>query len=98
MEHTEGKLELHYQGGRVYLECNTPQGKVRVAEMVMGWRTDSNADAKYIIKCWNEHDALLEACKNLYKMVDHDELISTSVLVSYMQNAEQAITEAEKEL
>ena len=73
-KHTKSKLELFYQDGKLYLECDAPQGKVRIAEMSMGHRTDSIQDAEHIKFCWNscdtltkQRDDLLAACEALVK-------------------------------
>lgn len=53
MNHTKGELEIFYQDGKVYLECDAHQGKVRIAEITMGHRTDSVSDAEELVRRWN---------------------------------------------
>ncbi len=71
---SEGKLELFYQDGKLYLECDAPQGKVRIAEMAMGHRKDSGQDAAELVLRWNafeeggSHKALVGACEEAQKV------------------------------
>ena len=61
-EHAKGKLVTSLKAHHVYLECITSQGNVRIAEVVMPYRTDTACDIKHLLGCWNSHDELLAAC------------------------------------
>jgi hypothetical protein len=68
-EYTEGELKMFYQDGKLYLECDAPSGIVRLAEMTMGHRNDSIADAEEIINRWNafEKDFRVDLVANAEK-------------------------------
>lgn len=92
-KHTEGKLELFYQDGKLYLECDTASGKVRLAEMSMGHRRDSGQDAAELVRRWNAHEDLLEACESLTGSLDaeHDDCDgSKSYAICYLINMGRA--------
>ena len=65
-EFTKGEMEIFFQDGKMYLECNAPSGKVRLAEMMMGHRTDSVDDAEELVRRWNSQPGLLEACEKAF--------------------------------
>ena len=66
-EFTKDEMEIFFQDGKMYLECNAPSGKVRLAEMTMGHRTDSVADAEELVRRWNSQPDLLEALEKIYE-------------------------------
>lgn len=69
-EFTKGKLEIFFQDGKLYLECDTPMGKVRLAEMAMGHRTDSVADAEELVHRWNGYPDLKQQRDDLRDTLD----------------------------
>lgn len=65
MEHTKGKLTVMGRG--LYTKC--PQGGFTRVLLV-----DDEKDVGHTLKCWNSHDALLEALKRTLAAMKSDEL------------------------
>ena len=63
----KGEMEIFSKKGKMFLECNMPSGKVRIAEIIMPHRTDSVQDAKEIFRRWNSQPYLREACKKAFE-------------------------------
>ena len=98
MEHTKGKLYLRHDSGLTTLHPeNDIAGFVVIAEIDPNKRNDvlAEANANHLVKCWNSHDKLLEACKNLVRgQMQHPSLGSFLNHATWV--AEQAIAESEK--
>lgn len=61
MEHTEGKLKQGVSNTLIYAN------DVRIADCLVGSivHEECEANAEHLVKCWNSHDDLLAACKNV---------------------------------
>ena len=69
MEHTKGKVKAlqqdlgHGHKGNIVITTqeNIDENIPWIADC--GYSENSAANAKRFVKCWNSHDALLDACK-----------------------------------
>lgn len=95
-EITEGKLKV--KGGDIYIG---EFGKgIRLVQMIPTGLENEEAYATELVRRWNSHDALLEACENFrewwanhFEDFDKD---SNSALLCLDNDFEAAIAEAKK--
>jgi hypothetical protein len=109
MEHTEGKLYIRYDSGLATLHPeNDIGGLVVIAEIDPNKQNDilAKANAHRLVKCWNSHDKLLEACKKINEIATDAQGDYASVTETYSPTwtlpykeiitiTEQAIAESE---
>lgn len=95
MKHTKGKLEVIHE-----LNVQSNINREFIATCGCNGRDleENKANAKRIVKCWNNFDELLEVCKKVNKLlIDIKTFDPTMFNGRYIQELEQAITEAGEE-
>ena len=104
--YTKGKLEVRNIGtGQVIIESHNIAHSIRIASVDnLGIETQL-ANARRLVKCWNTHDELLEACKGLVSMAQSVQewlpedypTRSLCARAEFILGAEQIIAKAESE-
>lgn len=103
-KHTPGKLSLNnYHYPYAYLVIRKGSGDNdafprprKICDVTLDGKTEKEyeANARHLVKCWNSHDALLDACKEVSVGLCH---VLTRDKPGWLMRVEAAIVQAEKE-
>ncbi len=111
MERTKGKLELrecetHEGNTDIWVEGENKNdcGTVACCDFTSSFnKVTAQANTAHLVKCWNSHDDLVEACKNvrfeldlLFTLAERDnEPKCMKIVRSRIEQIKQAIAKAE---
>lgn len=92
MEHTKGKIKMSKLGDEFHYKIKSKTNN----EMVfVPLDNEAEANAKRLVKCWNNFDSILQALKDIVECSPCQNGCAKDDMTCATRKAEQAISEAE---